>query len=218
MSQRINYSKKAFSDSKLVKRIGVFGGLFDPPHIGHLIIAQWVLDEFSLDKIIFIPAFNPPHKKRYSPFKNRYEMTRLAIKENKNFLISDIEKNVKGKTYTVEVIKALKKDSMCISKCARKNKILLYLIIGADQWQEIRHWKDPEDIFKECKVIVLPRPGYKIKKIKPFYKKILVSNAPLIDISSTMIRNRFAKGLDIRYFVSELVYNYIHINNLYRKA
>lgn len=188
---------------------GIFGGLFDPPHIGHLIIAQWVLNEFKLDKIIFAPAFKPPHKKRYSSYQHRYEMTRKAIKNNRNFLISDIEKHIQGKTYTFEVIKAIKQSHTIF----RNSNI--YLIIGADQWQEIKHWKYPEIIFRESKVIVLPRPGYKITKIKPFYDKILISNAPLIDISSTLVREMVRKKLNINYLVVPEVLDYIKKHNLY---
>ena len=135
-------------------------------------------------------------------------MTRQAIKNNKIFLISDIEKNIQGKTYTFEVIRALKKS---INNLHPK----IYLIIGADQWQEIKHWKNPEIIFNESRVIVLPRPGYKIKKIKPFFDKILISNAPLIDISSTIIREKMKKGLSIDYLVVPEVLAYIKKNKLY---
>ena len=86
-------------------KIGIFGGLFDPPHIGHLIIAQWVLEEYNLNRIIFIPAANPPHKAKYSSYHIRYEMAVLAIKGNKKFFISNIEKQISGRTYTVEVIR-----------------------------------------------------------------------------------------------------------------
>ncbi len=202
--------------------IGIFGGLFDPPHIGHLILSQWVLEEFDLNKIVFVPAYNPPHKEKFSSYDDRYKMTQLAIKSNRDFIISDIEKQIKGKTYTVEVIKKFKEIINSVHlppfRKGRRNKSKerkLYLIIGADQWQEIRHWKNPETIFSETKVIVLPRPGHKITKIRPFYNKILVSNAPLINISSTMIRTRIKNGLCIEYFVNPEVLEYIKKNRLY---
>ncbi|MGQ9465359.1 MAG: nicotinate (nicotinamide) nucleotide adenylyltransferase [bacterium] len=189
--------------------IGLFGGLFDPPHIGHLILAEWVRAEFNLDRIIFIPAFNPPHKDRFSSFKHRYEMTRGAIKGNKKFFVSDIEKNIRGKTYTFEVIRALKKSYK------KFGKVAIYLIIGADQWQEIEHWKHPEIILRESKIIVLPRPGYSLKKNKPFIEEILFSNAPFIGISSTMIREMVKKRMCISYLVTPEVLAYIKKNRLY---
>lgn len=189
---------------------GIFGGLFDPPHIGHLIIAQWVLEEFNLNKIIFVPTFNPPHKVECVPFKHRYEMAKLAIKENKKFLISDIERRIRGKSFTIEVLRKLKKSDKEL-RAAR-----VYFIIGADQWEEIEHWHKPEEIFKECRIIVVKRPGYKLKRIKPYYNNILISNSPLIEISSTTIRKRAECGLNIRYFVVPRVFNYIKRFKLYR--
>lgn len=186
--------------------IGIFGGLFDPPHIGHLIIAQSVLEEFHLQKIIFIPAGHPPHKTKYSPYHVRYAMTTLAIRGNKNFFISDIEKKIPGKTYTVEVMKELKK----------KYKAQLYFVIGSDQWEEIGTWKDPHALFTECNVVVVPRPHCAMKKTRRFFKKILVGHSPLIDISSTVIRKKLKQHCSIQYLVPSAVYNYIKRKKLYR--
>ena len=187
-------------------KIGLFGGLFDPPHIAHCIIAQWVMEEFNLNKIIFVPAAHPPHKLKYSLYNSRYKMTALSIKNNKRFLISDIEKKIPGKTYTIEVIQKLKK----------RIKGELYLIIGSDQLREIETWKNPDQLFSECKTIVIPRPNYKINKTSRFYKKILISHSPLIDISSTMIRKRIKKNLDVQYLVPQAVYKYIAAKGLYK--
>ncbi len=189
--------------------IGIFGGLFDPPHIGHLITSGWVLEEFNLDRIIFIPAFNPPHKRKYSSYQHRYKMIEIAIKGNERFFISDIEKNIQGRSYTYKVIKALKRSDGIYQDAS------LYLIIGADQWNEIGHWKKPEIIFNLANVIVLKRPGFEIKKIKPFYNKILLSNAPLVDVSSTLIRERIKKGQYVEYLTVPQVLKYIKKNKLY---
>ena len=190
---------------KEIKKVGVFGGLFDPPHIGHLIIAQAVLEEFRLGKIIFVPAGNPPHKHKFSPYDTRYKMTELAIMGNQKFSISDIEKEIRGKTYTVEVLKNLK----------QQIKGMIYLIIGCDQWKEINTWKTPEELFKCCKIIVIPRPRYLIRKVGRFSNKILISHAPLIDISSTLIRKRAKQGKNIAYLVPLLVHRYIKRKNLW---
>ncbi|KPJ72769.1 hypothetical protein AMJ52_05275 [candidate division TA06 bacterium DG_78] len=187
-------------------RIGIFGGLFDPPHIAHCIIAQWVLEECNLNKIIFVPAANPPHKSKYSSYYIRYELTALAIRDNGKFVISDIEKKIRGKTYTIDVIKKLKQNVHGS----------LYLIIGSDQWQEIETWKRPAELLHECKIIVVPRPWYPIKKTGRFYKKILISRTPLIDISSTVIRKRIQKNCDITYLVPQQVLTYIRTKHLYR--
>ena len=188
------------------KKIGIFGGLFDPPHIGHLIVAQFVMEEFKLDKILFVPAGKPPHKYRYSPYDVRYKMTELAILNNRRFLISDIEKNFPGKTYTIDIIRKIK--SRIHSK--------IYLIIGRDQWEEINTWKTPEGLFKWCRIIVVPRSDGKIKKADRFGRKILISKSPLIAISSTMIRKKIHQDKNIQYLVPENVRNYIKRNKLYR--
>jgi nicotinate-nucleotide adenylyltransferase len=195
-------SKKAVD----TMRVGLFGGLFDPPHIGHLIIAQHVTEEFHLDKMLFIPAGNPPHKHHYSPYDTRYTMTELAIAGNKKFFMSDVEKKMPDKTYTIEVIKALRAGS----------DDELYLIIGSDQWREIETWKEPEALFKECRIVVVRRPHYDLSKEAKFYDRIMTSTAPMIDISSTNIRARIQKNLSVRYLTTASVEKYIAQNNLYK--
>jgi nicotinate-nucleotide adenylyltransferase len=190
---------------KKIEKVGVFGGLFDPPHIGHLIIAQSVLEEFKLGKIIFVPAGNPPHKHKFSPYDTRYKMTELAIMDNQKFSISDIEKEIPGKTYTVEVLKNFK----------QQIKGMIYLIIGCDQWEEINTWKTPEELFKCCKIIVMPRLRHSIRKAGRFCKKILISHAPLIDISSTEIRKKVNHNCSIQYLVPNEVSKYIKRKRLY---
>ncbi|MBE0433411.1 nicotinate (nicotinamide) nucleotide adenylyltransferase [candidate division WOR-3 bacterium] len=187
-------------------KIGVFGGLFDPPHIGHLIIAQHVLDEFHLQGVIFVPAGNPPHKAGYSPYETRYAMTALAIEGNDRFAISDVERTFADKTYTVEIIKILRRDI----------EDELHLMIGSDQWQEIETWKDPDELFRECRVVVVRRPNYNVVEGSKFYDRITVSDAPLIDISSTMVRARIRRGVSVRYLVLPAVHEYITKNNVYR--
>jgi len=187
------------------RRVGIFGGLFDPPHLGHLIIAQAILDEFRLQKIIFVPAGNPPHKRTYSSYATRYHMTELAIQGNPHFAISDIEKEMSGKTYTVEVVAALRK-----TVTGR-----LYLIIGSDQWEEIDTWKRPDDLFKACRVIVAPRPGHTLETCRRRYPMIQISTTPLLDISSTMIRKKIRQHHSIRYYVTPDVLQYIKKKKLY---
>jgi nicotinate-nucleotide adenylyltransferase len=187
-------------------KIGVFGGLFDPPHIGHLIIAQHVFEEFHLNRILFVPSGNPPHKLKYSPYESRYAMTELAIAQNENFAMSDIEKRISETTYTIETIRALSKET----------NDELYLMIGSDQWLEIETWKDPEELFRECRIVVMRRPHQEIEKESRFFDRVMISAAPLIDISSTMIRSRIQKDLSVRYLVEPGVYEYIKQNNLYK--
>jgi nicotinate-nucleotide adenylyltransferase len=185
---------------------GIFGGLFDPPHLGHLIIAQSVRDEFGLEKIVFVPARRPPHKETSTPFRHRYRMTEAAIDGNPAFGISPVEQKIRGTTYTVEVLREIR----------RSIKQDLYLIIGADQWEEIDTWKDPAAIFRMARVIVVPRPGHRISKRKPYYRDLLVSASPKIDISSTLIRRLATAGRTVRYLTPDPVIKYIREHKLVR--
>jgi nicotinate-nucleotide adenylyltransferase len=186
---------------------GVFGGLFDPPHIGHLIIAQHVREEFNLEKIIFIPAGNPPHKTGSAPFIHRLRMIRLAVRGNPDFMVSSVEGGMRGKTYTIDVIKGLKR------RCHRP----LYLIIGADQWREIQTWKNPRGILQQARLIIVPRPGYPIVRFPSLpTSRIFKSAAPLIDISSTMVRERIGFKRSVRYLIPDPVNRYIMNHGLHR--
>jgi len=120
--------------------------------------------------------------------------------------MSDIENRMSGKTYTIDVIKELKKTI----------KGTLYLVLGSDQWSEIKTWRAPDALLKECKVIVLPRPGYRIRRDSRLAKKILISHTPLLDISSTLIRKKVKRRASIQYLVTPVVHTYIRKHKLYR--
>ena len=190
------------------RRTGIFGGLFDPPHIAHCIIAQTVLEEFDLHTVIFVPAGNPPHKKKYSPYSVRCEMTRAAIRNNPLFQISDIERHLRGKTYTIDVVHALKD----------QYKGDLFLIIGSDQWEEFETWKTPNALLNTCSIIVVSRPGYDTTTLQRSTKNIFVAHCPMIDISSTMIRKKVSQNESIRYLVPSEVLKLIQKKKLYRKT
>jgi nicotinate-nucleotide adenylyltransferase len=163
------------------------------------------MEEFQLNEILFIPAFNPPHKKAYSPYTTRLNMLRLAINGNPRFKISNVEAYIRGKTYTVDVIQALEK----------RIDGDLFLIIGSDQWTEINSWKMPDKISDYCRLIIIPRPGFAIKRRTLRKKEILVSHAPGIDISSTMIRRLIRSGRSAIYLVPRAVVKYIKRRKLY---
>jgi len=190
------------------KRVGLFGGLFDPLHVGHCIIAQCVLEEFDLDTILFIPAGNPPHKRKFTTFSLRYQMTEAAIKHNPHFQISDIEHRLTGKTYTIDIVRALQKEQSGD----------LYLVVGSDQWKEFDTWKTPDELLKMCRIIIVRRLGYAITGLKRRHKNIIVSSAPRIEISSTMIRNKIKRQESIQYLVPCEVLKYIQKLKLYQKT
>ena len=197
-------------------KIGLMGGTFNPIHQGHLIISEYIRVRFPLDKIIFIPSGTPPHKEELKTVsaEHRYNMVSLAIETNPYFNISSVEVNRKGKSYTVDTITELKKLYPMED---------LYFIVGADTIYEFTKWKDYENLLRMTKFIVIGRYGLNvennIEKIKELNQKynaqILYMNGPLVDISSTDIRNRISEKESIKYIVPEKVEEYINENRLY---
>ncbi len=203
------------------KRLGIFGGTFNPIHLGHLIVARETMENLKLDKIIFILSNIPPHKNsnEIASSKDRLTMLELAIKGYKNFTYSTIELERDGKSYTVETLKELHE---------KFNDTDLFFIIGADNLKDIKHWKDPKGILDLSNIIVLGRPNYEKyfenpQKYFPFIsedefnKKVKIINVSKIAISSTDIRQRIHENRKINYLVPEKVNAYILKNKLYPK-
>jgi nicotinate-nucleotide adenylyltransferase len=186
--------------------IGVLGGTFDPPHIGHLILAQSAYEELRLDKVVFVPAAIQPHKmnKISSPAEIRYRMLQLAIAEDSRFQISDIEISRPGISYTIDTLTKLRQ----IYVDAR-----LYLLIGADNIADIATWKDPEKIFTLCEVAAALRPEF--VPSGPYADHVLVFDMPAVQVSSTLIRKKVQEGLSIKYLVPPGVEEYVRQNRLY---
>ncbi|HOM02953.1 MAG TPA: nicotinate-nucleotide adenylyltransferase [Acetivibrio sp.] len=202
-----------------VKKIGILGGTFDPIHNGHLIMAEIIRGAFELDKVLFIPSGNPPHKKEQTVTDayHRYNMVCEALKGNSHFEVSRIEVDREGYTYTIDTLGVLNEQYKGIAT--------LYYIIGADVLYDLLTWKDYEKVFKICRFIAALRPGSDIEgfndRIKyledTFSASILAAQIPLIEISSTMIRNRVKEGKSIKYLVPDAVENYIKREGLYLK-
>lgn len=189
--------------------VGIFGGTFDPVHVGHLITAQAVREIRKLEKIIFIPAFISPHKTdiRILDPEHRLNMLKLALGETRYFEYSDLEIKKEDISYSVQTLRELKK--------TYKN---LELIIGSDNIFDFKTWKEPDEIIKLAKLIVLKRkssiePDYKDK----YYKSAVFVETPTIEISSSDIRSRVARGLSVKYLVTDKVMNYIIENKLYKE-
>ncbi len=194
-----------------LSRIGIFGGTFDPPHLGHLIAAEEIRQDFSLQKIFFVPSARPPHKLDLllTGAACRLEMTSLATRDNPGFAVSDVEIQRPGPSYTVDTIGEFKK--------RYGSDIEIYFIMGADSIFEIRTWKNPEVLFQLCKVIVTSRPGFPLDEVDTDLRnKVTLAEITHIDISSTDIRRRVREGKSIRYFVPGQVEAYVRSRNLYR--
>ena len=192
-------------------KVCLFGGTFDPPHLGHLIIAQTIFEAENFDQIVFVPAYQPPHKNgmKISPVDQRLEMLNIAIKENPNFIISDLEIERKGLSYSIDTIMDYKKQN-------NLNSNELFYLMGSDSLRQFKKWKNPKMIIDESRVIVAIRPGFRPSDIPNWIlAKIQFASIPRIEISSTTIRERWISDKTIRYMVTESVWQYINKNKLY---
>ena len=192
-------------------KVCLFGGTFDPPHLGHLIIAQTIFEAENFDQIVFVPAYQPPHKNgmKISPVDQRLEMLNRAIKENPNFIMSDLEIERKGLSYSIDTIMDYKKQN-------NLNSNELFYLMGSDSLRQFKKWKNPKMIIDESRVIVAIRPGFRPSDIPNWIlAKIQFASIPRIEISSTTIRERWISDKTIRYMVTESVWQYINKNKLY---
>lgn len=208
-------------NKKQGQKIGIMGGTFNPIHNGHLVTAQEALSQFNLDRVVFIPTGNPPHKTKQeiADSEDRYIMTVIATSSNSNFFVSRMEIDRKKKSYTIDTVRQLKKKYGGGSS--------LYFVTGADAILEILTWKNTDEIISLCKFIAATRPGYDMTRIEDLrkklfssdeesYRKIYIMEIPALSISSTDIRNRLKSGRPIDYLVPEGVCNYILKHGLYK--
>ena len=189
-------------------KVGIFGGTFDPVHNGHLITAVAVKELRSLDKIIFIPSFIAPHKidRLSSSPLHRIEMLKKAIKGIPYFDYSDFEIKKEGISYTIDTLKFLQNKYDDIE-----------LIIGYDNLLEFSTWKDPDEILKMIKLVVLKRKVQNEPVVKDkFYYASEIIETPTIEISATAIRERVRNNLPINFLVPDAVMEYINYFNLYK--
>ena len=197
-----------------MKKIGILGGTFNPIHLAHLYIAYEAKSQLNLDKVIFIPTGNPPHKKDKKILEAdlRYNMVYEAIKNYEDFEISKYEVEKEGYSYTFETLKHFK---------AKDNE--LYFITGADCLMDIEKWKNPEEIFRLSRFVVFNRAGYNKENLKiqknnieeKFNTNIDFLDIIDLEISSSMIRERINDGKRVDFFLSKEVLSYIQENNIY---
>lgn len=196
-------------------RIGIMGGTFNPIHLGHLVLSEYIREGLDLDKVIFIPTGNPPHKNKIVKAYHRKNMVELSIKDNPYFCLSCIELEKEDKSYTIDTVLQLKEKY--------KNDSLT-MIIGGDSLFTIESWKDSSRLLQEIDFVVADRLLRErknlieeIKRLNLKYKSnILYLETPLIEISSTQIRDKVEGFRSIKYLVKENVNKYIMENNLYK--
>jgi nicotinate-nucleotide adenylyltransferase len=191
------------------RRIGIFGGTFDPPHLGHLIAAQQAAELLRLDRVLFIPAGRPPHKRQRATTTaaDRLAMVKLAIAANPLFGCSDLELRSPGASYTVDTLELLARS---------RPPARLHLLIGLDQAELLPTWRQPEKLFALATICVLQRPGFSFARIpQPWRGRVVPVPVSSIGISASDIRRRVARHRRIDYLVTPAVARYIRRHRLY---
>jgi nicotinate-nucleotide adenylyltransferase len=197
-------------------RLGLFGGTFDPIHLGHLILAEQCREACALDQVWFVVAGAPPHKQgERTPVVHRIEMVRIAIAGHPGFVASDLEARRPGPHYSFETLEAVRRD---------RPEDELFFLIGADSLVDLPTWKNPEEIARLATIVVVNRPG--IDRVDPAVGPRLVPGGascrsvtiPPIGIASNDLRRRLAEQKSIRYMVPRGVEAYIQAQGLYRES
>ena len=198
-----------------VKRLGILGGTFDPPHLGHLWLAEAAQDQLKLDCVVFLPVGQPVHKERrqITAVSHRLTMVETAIADNDNFLLDDLDANRPPPHTTISVLPLIQ------AKYQPENA---WLIAGSDSLQQLPTWEQPQKLIELCQLAVLPRRGIVFdwsqleQHIPGIRRSVDLLIGPTMDISATSIREWARNGRSLRYLVPQAVYNYIQRHNLYQ--
>ena len=197
--------------------IGVLGGTFDPPHIGHLVIAQEALTQLGLAQVIFAPTRQPPHKPAngITPIEHRLAMVRLAIAPHREFALSQVDVDRAGPTYTVDTMHLLR---------AQFPDSDLYFIMGMDSLASILTWRTPDKLIESCRLAVFDRPGFTADldaleaRLPGLRERTVFLPAPALDIAASDLQRRVHAGKSIRHLVPDSVAAYIAEHELYRNT
>jgi nicotinate-nucleotide adenylyltransferase len=205
---------------KVMKKIGILGGTFDPVHYGHLILAEQARTEASLDRVVFMPAKVQPFKlhTEITGGEHRYAMLLAAVAGNPYFSVSRRELDAPGISFTINTLKDCRSESGADTE--------LCFIVGTDSFLSLESWYSSEELLKGFVFIVGTRPGYKEQELKAlagrlaaeYGTRIVGINNSEVEISSTDIKKRIREGKSIRYLLPESVENYIYANGLYRET
>jgi nicotinate-nucleotide adenylyltransferase len=190
-------------------RLGLFGGRFDPPHLGHLLAAQGALEALALDELWFVPAKAPPHKPALASPADRLQMLTLATRSNPAFKVSELELRRGGPSYTFDTVAEIKR---------RRPADTLFFITGVDAYAEIASWYRAYDLVAAVNMVAVARPGYNLVEIDPaFRQRVQLLETRLCEISSTEIRDRLRRRQSVRYLVPDSVETYLDRTALYRQ-
>ncbi|HYH55655.1 MAG TPA: nicotinate (nicotinamide) nucleotide adenylyltransferase [Anseongella sp.] len=190
-------------------KVGLFFGSFNPVHVGHLVIAGYMAAFTELDKVWLVVSPHNPLKNKKDLIKayDRLEMARLATEDASEIEVSDIEFSLPQPSYTIDTLTYLKE---------RYPRHQFYLIMGSDNLRSLRKWKNYELLLRDYRILVYPRPGYGDSGLED-HPSVQITSAPLMEISSTLIRKAMADGRNMQFFVPEKVWDFMEKKGLYRK-
>lgn len=204
-------------------KVGVFGGSFNPIHFGHLLLADELCEALVLDRVLFVPAAVPPHKPaaELAAAEHRYRMTELAVSEHPRFAVSDVELRRGGPSYTVDTLRALRGEGD------------LHLLIGSETFLDLPAWREPREVARLARLVVVPRTGSDFHPESPVAQKVLqdlglsafggvdgpvLYRAASLPISGSDLRRRARDGRSLAYRMPEPVAAYIRLHRLYGRA
>lgn len=198
---------------KRIRRLGIFGGTFDPPHVGHLALAEWAREELRLDRVLFVPAGTPPHKRAArAGAAHRLAMTRAAVRGNASFAISTVETRRTGPSYTADTVAALAEAHPGAE---------LWLLMGADMYATFDQWARPSEIASLAALAVALRPGAEAPRASRAAKRgrgVRWLGNPALEVSSSAVRERARRGASLRYLVPDAVARYVAKHRLYSRS
>lgn len=227
-------TRQGHTEPRPAQRIGILGGTFDPIHVAHLRVAEEAREALDLDRVLFLPAASPPHKKRstITAAAHRLAMVRLAIAANAAFRVSTLELERPGHSYSVDTLRLLRQQMPAATR--------IILLLGLDQFHEIGTWKEYRQLFTLADLAVLSRPPFRVRTPRALLpvaarkefcyghdrktllhesgNRILFLDVTSIDISASAIRRRSQRGLSIRYLVAAPVERYMQRHNLYARG
>ncbi|MFO7323141.1 MAG: nicotinate-nucleotide adenylyltransferase [Chloroflexota bacterium] len=196
-------------------RVGILGGTFDPPHIGHLVLADCAIESLKLDHLLFVPAADPPHKRSSTrlPIEHRLPMLERALAADSRFEISRVDIDRPGPHYTVDTVEIIQNQ---YPDCE------LFFVMGSDSLRDIITWHRPDLLIERVRLAVMQRPtasiepGIHASVLPRLEQRVVIIDAPRLEISSTEIVERLRQGKTVRYLVPQPVLDYIEMYGVYR--
>lgn len=195
-----------------MRRLGIFGGTFDPPHVGHLTMARRVAERCALERVLWVPVDVPSHKARArTSYARRLEMVRLAVADDPTFEVSDAEGRIDGPSYTCRLLEWLRENGWADWD--------FHFVVGADSLEEIHTWMRWRELFTLARFVAVSRPGHALENphLEPWMRaRILLVDSVALDLSSTEIRAAVAEGRDPGAWLTPAVADYLRREGLYR--